>query len=156
MKNLIVYFSWSGNTEKLIKDVNKNFNYDVVRIERSIPYSNDYDICAYKEAKEEVLNRIYPEIKKINLDIKNYDNIMLFFPIWWYTFPMPIATFVKSIQGYLGSVYVFANSYTNDPKYMETSLKELKELDKNINFKQGLFNKSKTEHINFISKINNN
>lgn len=153
MNNLIVYFSWSGNTDKLVKELNKQFQFDVKRIERKIPYSEDYNTCAYVEAKQEWQNRTYPEIKKVNIDYSKYDKILLFFPIWWYTFPMPIATFIKSIKGYHGEIYVFANSYTNDPQYMATSMKELKELDKNLNFKQALFNKNAKEHIDFIKNI---
>ena len=37
MKNLIVYFSWSNNTKNLIETINKQFGFDVVRIERKKP-----------------------------------------------------------------------------------------------------------------------
>ena len=58
MKTLIAYFSWSNNTKKLVDKINEKKKYDVIRIERAIPYSDDYDICAYKEAKEEVNKKI--------------------------------------------------------------------------------------------------
>lgn len=153
MKNLIVYFSYSGNTDRLIKETNKQFHFDVARIETVVPYSDDYDTCAYKEAKEEWEKRIYPNIKNLNIDYSQYDNILLFFPIWWYTFPMAIGTFVKTLKGYKKPVYVFANSYTNDPQYMRTSMKDLKEIDGNIDFREGLFNKSAQNHIDFIKRI---
>lgn len=153
MKNLIVYFSWSGNTDKLVKSVNKEFAYDVVRVERAIPYSEDYDTCAYVEAKGEWEKRIYPAIKKIDVDYSEYDNILLFFPIWWYTFPMPVATYVKSLKKFKGKVFVFANSYTNDPQYMVNSMKDLRGLNNNIEFVEGLFNKSDKKHIEFIKNI---
>ena len=118
MKTLIIYFSWSNNTKKLVEEINSKFTYDVVRIERKIPYSSIYDQCAYVEAKEEWEKRLLPEIKEITVDVSLYERILLFFPIWWYTFPMPIGTFVKEgLNGYKGKVVVFANSYTNDPKY---------------------------------------
>ena len=28
MKTLIAYFSWSGNTERIVEGVNKQFNFD--------------------------------------------------------------------------------------------------------------------------------
>ena len=46
MKTLVAYFSWSNNTKKLVDKINEKNKYDVIRIERSIPYSDDYDICA--------------------------------------------------------------------------------------------------------------
>ena len=153
MKNLIVYFSWSGNIEKLVRDTNKKFGFDVERIERKIPYSSDYNTCAYVEAKEECESKSFPEISEIDVNYSNYDNILLFFPIWWYSCPRPVATFVKNLNGYKGSVYVFANSYTNDPQYMETSMKELEKVGNKLHFEKGLFNKSVKEHIDFIVKI---
>ena len=151
MNTLIIYFSWSNNTKKLVEEINNEFAYDVVRIQRKIPYSSDYNQCAYIEAKEEWEKRLFPEIKDIVLDINSYERILLFFPIWWYTFPMPIATFVKErLNGYKGEVIVFANSYTNDPKYMRNCLNDIKKLNPNLNIKEGLLNKSVKEHISLI------
>lgn len=153
MKNLIVYFSYSGNTDRLVKGFNKQFGFDVKRIERKVPYSSDYDTCAYKEAKDEWQNRECPSIKSLDVDYSKYDNILLCFPIWWYTIPMPVATFVKTLAGYMGGVFVFANSYTNDPQYIQNAMQDLKALNGNINFKQVLFNKSVDDHIKFIKNI---
>lgn len=153
MKTLIVYFSWSNNTKKLVEEINKNFNYNVIRIERKVPYSTDYNQCAYIEAKKEWEERELVEIKDIKLDISSYDRILLFFPIWWYTIPMPIGTFIKkNLNGYKGEVVAFANSYTNDPQYMINSIKDIKTLNEGLNIKQGLLNKSVKEHILLIKK----
>lgn len=153
MKNLIIYFSWSGNTEKLVKETNKKFGYDAVKVERAEAYSDDYDTCAYVEAKEEWEKRLHPEIKGVGVDVNTYDRILLFFPIWWYTFPMPIATLIEGLKGYRGEIVAFENSYTNDPKYVENSIKDLKALDGALNVRQGLFNKSTKEHVEFIEKL---
>lgn len=154
MKNLIIYFSWSGNTDKLVKETNKKFNFDVVKLERLEAYSDDYDTCAYVEAKQEWERHVHPQIKALNLDVNNYDRILLFYPIWWYTFPMPVATLIEKLKGYKGEIVMFENSYTNDLKYVDNSIKDFKNIDKNLNVKQGLFNKSIKEHIDFIEKLN--
>lgn len=153
MKNLIIYFSWSGNTDKLVKETNKNFGYDVVRIERKEPYSEDYDTCAYVEAKGEWEKHIHPEIKGLNVDINDYDRILLFYPIWWYTFPMPVATLIEGLKDFNGEIVMFENSYTNDPKYVENSMKDFKEINNTLIVKQGLFNKLVKEHIKFIENL---
>lgn len=150
MKTLILYFSYSNNTKKLVEKINEKFNFDIARIERTVAYSNDYDTCAYKEAKTEWEKRIYPEIKDIDADITVYDRILLFFPIWWYTFPMPIGTFAERLKNYAGEIVLFENSYTNDLQYVDNSLSDFKKLVGNVNVKQGLFNKSVKEHIEFI------
>lgn len=153
MKNLIIYFSWSGNTAKLVKETNKKFGYDVVRIERSEAYSDDYDTCAYVEAKGEWEKGAHPEIKGLNVDVNVYDRILLFYPIWWYTFPMPVATLIEKLKGYKGEIVMFENSYTNDQKYVDNSMKDFKDIDDILKVKQGLFNKSVGEHIEFIEKL---
>ena len=153
MRTLITYFSWSNNTKRLVEKINNKYSFDVLRIERKIPYSSDYDQCAYVEAKEEVEKHIHPAIKEVNLDLSQYEAILLFFPIWWYTIPMTVATFVEdNLRDYKGRVIVFANSYTNDPQYMVNSMKDLKEANPKIKFEEGLFNKSVNEHISFIKK----
>ena len=153
MKTLFVYFSWSNNTKNLVERLNQEFNYDVIRIERKIPYSKNYNTCAYVEAKKEWDERILPEIKDIDSDISSYDKILLFFPIWWYTIPMPIGTFVSEyLTDFKGEVIAFANSYTNDSQYMFNSMKDLKNLNKNLNLNEGLFNCSIKDHISFIKE----
>ena len=153
MKNLIIYFSYSGNTDKLVRETNKNFNFDVVKIDRAQPYSSDYDTCAYGEAKDEWQKHIHPEIKGLDVDVNSYDRILLFFPIWWYTFPMPIGTLLENLKDYKGEVVVFANSYTNDPQYMENSMKDLKAIAPNVKFTEGLFNQKAQKHIDFIKNM---
>ena len=151
MKRLITYFSYSNNTKRLVEGIkNEITDIDVIRIERKKPYSNDYDECAYHEAKDEIDNNIHPEIKEINVDLNSYDEIMIFFPIWWYTYPMPIATFIEKMHGYKGKVILFANSYANDYHYMKNSLRDFKKLDPEIDVSEGLFNKDLNEHLNFI------
>ena len=53
MSRIIVYFSWSNNTKKLVDDLTSQIQADVVRVDRKVPYSTDYNTCAYVEAKEE-------------------------------------------------------------------------------------------------------
>ncbi len=153
MRTLIAYFSWSNNTKTLIEGINKEFYFDVLRIERKVPYSSDYEQCAYVEAKEEAEKHIHPAIKEIKLDMNEYDTVLLFFPIWWYTIPMAVSTFVEeNLKGYQGRVFLFANSYTNDPQYMFNSMKDLKEVNPQLRIEKGLFNKNIKEHVRFIMK----
>lgn len=156
MKSLIIYFSWSNNTKKLVEGVNEVFHYDTYRIERTSPYSTNYNTCAYIEAKEEWENRLLPNIKNIAVDLSQYKRILLFFPIWWYTFPMPIGTFVRdNLKNYKGEVIIFANSYTNDYQYVVNSLRDAHKLNQNLNIKEGLFNVNIEEHIKFIKELQN-
>lgn len=142
MKTLIVYFSWSGNTEKIARTLAVKTGGTLFRLERRIPYSTDYNTCAYTEAKEEHDKVILPELKTPLPDVMAYDRVILAFPIWWYTFPMVVASFLSSVTDWKGKrIDVFANSYTDDPQYMVTSLQDVKHYAKNADVQRGLFNK---------------
>lgn len=153
MKRLIAYFSWSNNTKNLVEEIKKEYkDIDVIRIERQIPYSSNYDECAYHEAKEEIDLKIHPSIKKLDVNLNEYDEILIFYPIWWYTFPMPIGTFIEKIHDFKGKVILFANSYTNDPQYMENSIRDFKKINPNVNVLKGLFNKTVKDHIEYLKE----
>lgn len=53
-----------------------------------IPYSTDYDSVVNDEQNSERSNFL-PEIKDINIDLTNYDTIILGTPVWWYR-PVPV------------------------------------------------------------------
>ena len=44
----------------------------------------------------------------------------------------------------------YNNSYTNDYTYMTNSLRDLRTIDPNINFVEGLLNKSVKAHIEYL------
>ena len=58
-------------------------------------------------------------------------------------------------NNYKGEVILFSNSYTNDIQYVKNSYNDALQLNSNINFKNGLFNKSINDHIDFIKNLNN-
>lgn len=153
MKRIIVYFSWSNNTKNLVSEINKELNFPVVRIDRIESYSTDYNECAYKEAKEEHDKKIFPKIKELNVDFSLYDEVLLFFPIWWYTFPMPIATFAREyLKDYKGRVILFENSYTNDTTYVKNSHDDFIKIVPNVKVIDGLFNKDVKTHLKYIKE----
>ena len=153
MKTLVAYFSWSGHTTSLAGDIANKLGYDLVRIEREIPYSKDYNICAYTEAKAEVESGALPNIKPIDIDFYSYDRILLFFPVWWYTYPAPVGTFLKNLGEYGGEIYYFANSYTFDPQYMVNIDRDMKALSPRLLIKAGLFNKTLQQHLDFLKSL---
>lgn len=137
--NAIVYFSWSGHTKRIVETISKNIKADIFEIDRQPSYSRDYNECAYHEAKDEVEQHIHPQLKSVP-DMSGYDKIILAFPIWWYTAPQVIFSFLESQDFGDKDIYLFANSFTDDSQYMDTSLKEAKKYAHNGHIKRGLFN----------------
>ena len=92
MKTLLVYYSYTGNTELLVNKIKEKINCDIIRLDTIKPYNN-YEYLV-EQAKIDVENNYQPElINEINLD--NYDTILLGSPVWWYTFSSPINTFLN-------------------------------------------------------------
>ncbi|MBR6165800.1 MAG: NAD(P)H-dependent oxidoreductase [Clostridia bacterium] len=124
MKTLVAYFSWSGNTIPIAEKLAKKAHGDLFRIEREIPYSTDYHTCAYEEAKEEADRHLHPAIKGPLPDLSGYDAVMIAFPVWWYTMPAPVMTFLEGCPDWQGKkLYVFANAYSDIPSQFTNSVR---------------------------------
>ena len=142
MKTLIAWFSWSGNTRNIAERIARKTRGELFRIEREAPYSTDYSTCAYREAKEEADKQLRPAIRGPLPDITDYDAVIIVFPIWWYTMPAPVKTFLESWPDWQGKrLYVFANSYTDDRSQFLNAMVAAMECAKGADVRPGLYNK---------------
>ena len=94
-KTLIVFFSWSGNTRGVAREIQKQTGADMFEITLVHPYSSNYN-TVLMEAQEDQHKQARPEIKDPPANIDGYDTILLGYPNWWASIPMPIATFLES------------------------------------------------------------
>lgn len=102
---LIVFYSWSnGNTERIAKMLQKVTGADMVQIETVIPYTGSYDDVV-QQGQEEVRRGYEPEIKPLDVDIRNYDVISVGTPTWWYTMAPAVLTFLHQ-QDWDGKIVV--------------------------------------------------
>ena len=94
-KNLTVYFSVSGNTERVANIIHETAGGDIVRIEPVNPYpTDDYHNKSFTDlAQTEKSENARPEIKDINVNLDEYDTIFIGYPIWWGSMPMAVYTF---------------------------------------------------------------
>jgi flavodoxin len=94
-KNLTVYFSVSGNTERLANAIHENAGGDIIRIEPVNPYPvDDYHNKSFTDlAQQEKTDGTRPEIKDIDINLDEYDTIFVGYPIWWGSMPMAVYTF---------------------------------------------------------------
>lgn len=95
MKTLIVYYSYTNNTEKVAKKIAELKKYDILKLEPLVDYSTDYQkVVDEEEAKmdsEEIV-----ELKPINVDLNQYDRIILGTPVWWYTMAPVVRSFLSN------------------------------------------------------------
>lgn len=93
MKNLVLYFSVYGTAKKVAVNIAGQVGGDLAEIEPKIPYDSNrdhYDTLA-EYAKKEHDEYMRPEIKN-HINISDFDNNFIGYPMWWYTFPMIIYT----------------------------------------------------------------
>lgn len=106
MKNLIVYYSYEGNTEELVKGIQAGIEADVLKL---VPK---------KEKKTKSLFRfvwggmqVYmtkkPELETYKVDISKYDNIFIGSPCWFGTYAPPINTFLSETEIKDKNIFLF-------------------------------------------------
>jgi flavodoxin len=91
-KNLIVYYSHSGNTRKAAMLLKNQLKADVIELIPKKAYAPGlWD--AVDEFKEEIANDLRREIKSYNLNVADYDNIFIGTPNWGDTVATPLRSF---------------------------------------------------------------
>lgn len=91
---LIIYYSRSGNTRELAKQIHEIVNGDMVELETVKPYPDEYNAVT-KQAKEELNSGYKPPLRtKVN-NIGAYDVIFVGSPNWWSTIASPVRTFLS-------------------------------------------------------------
>lgn len=132
-RTLITYFSCSSNTRNVALKLKEILKGDIFEIEPSIPYT-DADLNWENENSRSSIEMknasARPDIKN-KINIADYETIYLGFPIWWYTAPRIINTFLESYDFTNKKVYLFATSGGSN---LDNTYLELTKLYPNINF----------------------
>ena len=113
MKTLVAYFSATGTTEQVAKELADVTGGTLYEIKPEVRYT-DSDLDwpdRNSRSSVEMMNRnSRPAIIKDLNDADGYDRIFIGFPVWWYTAPTIINTFIET-YGFEGkTVILFATS----------------------------------------------
>ena len=98
-KALVAYFSASGATRTLAKELAKAANADLFEIEPEQPYTAaDLDWTNKNSRSTLEMNdpNSRPAIAHACPDLAAYDTVYVGFPIWWYVAPAIVNTFLES------------------------------------------------------------
>ena len=93
-KVLVTYFSRSGNTREMARQIQKIMGGDIFEIQTVTPYPREYDAVT-KQAKQELEAGIKPPIQSKVANIKEYDIVFVGSPNWWNTIAPPVMTFLS-------------------------------------------------------------
>lgn len=124
----------TGNTELICIEIRNILKADSFKIEMKEPYSPVYMICI-DEAKRQLKENSRPELINYLDNINDYDTIILAYPNYWGTMPMPVFTF---LERYNFSGKTILPLCTHEGSGMGHSEKDIKELFPTANVKKGL------------------
>lgn len=91
---LIAYFSWGGNTQGIAEEIQAQTGADLFEIQLVEPYSTDYN-TVLEQAQQDQNAQARPELSTHVEDMEQYDTILLGYPNWWASIPMPVASFLE-------------------------------------------------------------
>ncbi|MDR2118818.1 MAG: hypothetical protein LBP25_04735 [Tannerellaceae bacterium] len=143
-KILVAYFSWSGNTREMAKQIQQQTGGDLFEITTVKPYPKDYDECVTL-AEQELNDSIRPPLAAEVTDMAAYDVVFVGHPKWCGTMPMALFSFLEKhdlsgktvIQFCTYGAMYSAGGWGN-------SEEDLKKLCPNANILEGLAMKGST------------
>lgn len=152
-KILVSYFSASGVTKGVAEKIATAVEANLFEIEPIDKYTNADLDWTNKQSRStiEMNNKSFrPQVKSKVSNIDDYDTIIIGFPVWWYTAPTIINTFIEENNLDNKNVYVFV---TSGGSSSDGSFNDLKNTYTNINFissRRFRGNEADEEYISWI------
>ena len=127
---LVAYYSYTGNTEAVAKQIADLTDGDLAEIQRKEDYQD-----LQTDAKEEIDQDIRPEITVSVENVEDYDTIFVGYPIWWDEAPAMISTFLDSYDFSGKTIVPFCTSSSDE---IDNSLHIFSEICPDANIAEGL------------------
>ena len=123
MQNLVIFFSRNQDILKIVSKYKETYKADLYEIEVKD------EINFMTKFKSTFLgNNI--NIKRCNLNLKNYQNIILISPLWFGKIPKPVIRFLEFETGNINNIiYILTNKNKDKPK-------EFDKMDKILNLRR--------------------
>ena len=136
-KVLVAYFSASGTTKGVARQLAEVAGADLHEIKPEKPYTNadlDWNDRQSRSSVEMQDKHSRPAITAKLQNMKDYDVVYVGFPIWWYTCPTIINTFMEAYDFRGKTVIPFA---TSGGSGIKKACADLKAAYPNLNWKEG-------------------
>lgn len=133
-KTLVAFFSATGTTEAVARQLAHVADADLYEIDPVKEYSDadlDWTNKQSRSTLEMKDKKSRPAIQGTVDNIEKYDTVYIGFPIWWYTAPTIVNTFIEKNNLKGKTIYLFATSGGSTPA---KALKELRASYPELNF----------------------
>lgn len=125
MKNLIVYYSYEGNTEELVKGLKSEIEADVLKLTPKNEKKTK-SLFRFVWGGIQVYMTKKPELEEYKIDLSEYENIIIGSPCWFGTYAPPVNTFLSENKIEGKNIYLFVcngGNLRNTWKNYEDALK---------------------------------
>lgn len=109
MKNLIIYYSFGGNTKRIAEMLQKTVGGELLEIETAEPYTGSYNEIVDR-GQREVNSGFMPKLRPLSFDAGEYDKVFLGTPVWWYTYAPAVKSFLHEYELSGKDVFLFATN----------------------------------------------
>lgn len=112
-KTLVAYFSVSGTTAAVAKTLAEAAGAGLYEIKPQVPYTRaDLDWTNKRSRSSVEMNdkSFRPPLADRDAPVSDCDTVFLGFPIWWYTAPTIVNTFLESYDFTGKTIILFATS----------------------------------------------
>ena len=127
-KILVAYFSCTGNTKTLAQNIAEAIGADLYEVKPAVPYSSkdlDYQDETTRATVEQRDENSRPALANKNLNVAQYQTVIIAYPIWWGVEPKIIDTFVESYNFIGKTIIPVCTSGGSDIRASEDHLKDL-------------------------------
>ena len=134
---LITYFSASGTTKSVAEKIADENGYDIFEITPVEKYTEaDLDYMDKNSRSTiEMNDKSFRPLIAETCDVSGYDIVAIGFPVWWYTAPTIINTFIESVDLKGKTIKVFC---TSGGSGVDKCVSDLASTYPDLDFKKGL------------------
>ena len=136
-KTLVTYFSATGATKRTAERIAGVLNADIFEIKPVVKYTDDdlkWPSRDNRSCMEMKNRRFRPLVSEKLQNAEDYDKIVIGFPVWYYTAPTIVNTFIEENNLDGKKAYVFVTSGATG---VDKSFKDLKRAYPEVQFVSG-------------------
>jgi flavodoxin len=119
---MVLYYSRSGKTEAMARQIANRFNADIIKISDQSYYQG---LVGILRANRDAWFQKPARIATKTIDFSNYRLIFLGSPIWWYRPAPPLWNFVQN-NNFEGKTVILFNTFNS--RFKEAEINKFKEL----------------------------
>ncbi len=132
-----------GNTEYIARFIQQEVGGEIFSVKMEKPYPNDYDKITDMGSEEQEKNA-RPALKTHVENMDQYQTVYLGFPIWWYTMPQAMFTFLEEYD-FSGKTII---PFTTHGGYgVGSSVEDIKKLCPDASVNEKIFELERDDNI---------